>query len=241
MLRPLLSLLLALTLFASAAPGLSAQTADLPALPALDQVLAAVRAASPALRYADATVAKNEAQLGRVRRAWTDNLGLDFGGTAGTYGDDLVDRLAVGATVGVRVRVSLYDALGRRYEARQAAAELAQAQARRAEADEELDLVAVALYRKTELAYRLVGIRSGGLESARTHRAMAEAEFVQGDVSVGELARVDQIAAEAAAAYETARADYLTAYGQLDRLCGGTLAALSTLATASSTVAGTDR
>ena len=38
---------------------------------------------------------------------------------------------------------------------------------------------------------------------------------------IGELARVDQIAAEAQAAFETARTDYLTAYGQLDRLCGG--------------------
>lgn len=219
-------LLLALALAALLAPAALAQPdAGLPALPALETVLDAVHRQSPAIRYAAATVAKNEAQLARTRRAWTDNLGVNVGATAGTYGNELVDQLAVGATVGVNVRFSLYDLVGRRHEADQAAAELAQARARQAEADEELDLVVIALYRKTELAYRLVGVRSGGMESARTHRAMAEAEFVQGDVAVGELARVDQIAAEAQAAYETARTDYLTAFGQLDRLTGGALVA----------------
>ena len=38
--------------------------------------------------------------------------------------------------------------------------------------------------------------------------------------------------AEAQAAFETARTDYLTAYGQLDRLCGGTLSALTAQAAA---------
>ena len=232
-------LLLAALAVALGAP-LGAQPADLPALPTLDAVLDAVRHQSPAIRYADATVAKNEAQLDRTRRAWTDNLGVNVGATAGSYGNALIDELAVGTTVGVSVRLSLYDVLGRRHEARQAEAELAQAVARRAEADEELDLVVIALYRKTELAWRLVGVRSGGMESARTHRAMAEAEFVQGDVAVGELARVDQIAAEAQAAYETARTDYLTAYGQLDRLCGGVLSALTAQAsTATGDVAST--
>lgn len=218
-----------LLLLAALAASAQAQTSvgPLPPLPPLDAVLGAVHGASPALRYADATVAKNEAQLDRTRRAWTDNLGVNVGATAGSYGNALLDELSMGATVGVSVRLSLYDVVGRRHEARQAEAELAQAVARRAEADEELDLVVIALYRKTELAYRLVGVRSAGLESARTHRAMAEAEFVQGDVAVGELARVDQIAAEATAAYETARTDYLTAYGQLDRLAGGALAALT--------------
>ena len=225
-------LLLALATLAATA---SAQPGDLPALPTLDVVLDAVRGQSPSIRYANATVAKNEAQLDRTRRAWTDNLGVNVGATAGSYGNALVDQLSVGTTVGVSVRLSLYDVVGRRYEARQAEAELAQAVARRAEVHEELDLVVIALYRKTELAYRLVGVRSGGMESARTHRAMAEAEFVQGDVAVGELARVDQIAAVAQAAYETARADYLTAYGQLDRLCGG---ALSQLTAQASTAAG---
>ena len=198
-------------------------------------MLDAVHRQSPALRYADATVAKSEAYLDRTRRAWTDNVGVNVGATAGTFGSALVDELAIGTTVGVSLRVSLYDLVGRRHERRQAEAELAQATARRAEADEELDLVVIALYRKTELTYRLVSVRSGGMESARTHRAMAEAEFRQGDVAVGELARVDQIAAEASASYETARADYLTAYSQLDRLCGGALSTLA--ATASSEVA----
>ncbi|MEM1055221.1 MAG: TolC family protein [Bacteroidota bacterium] len=217
--------LLALAL-ACAAPA-TAQSGSLPTLPPLDAVLSAAHRQSPAIRYADATVAKNAAYLDRTRSAWTDNFGINVGATAGSYGNELVDQLAVGATVGVNVRVSLYDVLGRRHEARQAEAQLAQAEARRAEADEELDLVVIALYRKTELAYRLVGVRSGGMESARTHRLMAEAEFVQGDVAVGELARVDQIAAEAQAAYETARTDYLTAYGQLDRLAGGALSTLT--------------
>lgn len=224
-----------LLLFALALPAAAphAQADDaLPALPTLDTVLDAVHRQSPSVRYAAATVAKNEAQLDRTRSAWTDNLGVNVGATAGTYGNDLVDQLSVGATVGVSVRLSLYDVLGRRHEARQAEAELAQSRARQAEADEELDLVVIALYRRTELAYRLVGVRSGSMESARTHRAMAEAEFVQGDVAVGELARVDQIAAEAQAAFETARTDYLTAYGQLDRLCGGTLSALTAQAAA---------
>ena len=231
----LLLVALAVPLRADAQPD-----AGLPSLPTLDAVLDAVHRQSPSIRYAAATVAKNEAQLDRTRRAWTDNIGVNVGATAGSYGNALVDELAVGTTVGVSVRVSLYDFLGRRHEARQAEAELAQAVARRAEADEELDLVVIALYRRTELAWRLVGVRSGGMESARTHRAMAEAEFVQGDVAVGELARVDQIAAEAQAAYETARTDYLTAYGQLDRLCGGALSQLTAQAsTATDDVAST--
>lgn len=209
--------------------------AALPALPPIEAVLDAVHLESPSLRYAAATVAKNEAQLGRTRRAWTDNLGINLGTTAGSYGNALVDELSVGTNVSVGVRFSLYDFVGRPHEARQAEAELAQAIARRAEADEELDLVVIGLYRKTELAYRLVEVRSGGMESARTHLAMAEAEFVQGDVAVGELARVDQIAAEARAAFETARTDYLTAYEQLDRLCGGTLSALTARALRPST------
>ena len=218
------------TLFLAAvlgAPAGAQPADDLPPLPTLDVVLDAVHRQSPAVRYAAATVAKNEAQLDRTRAAWTDHVGVNVGATAGSYGNALLDNLGLGATVGVSVRVSLYDLVGRRHEARQAEAELAQARARQAEADEELDLVVIALYRKTELAWRLVGVRSGGLESARTHRAMAAAEFVQGDAAVGEMARVDQIAAEATAAYETARTDYLTAYDQLDRLCGGTLATLT--------------
>jgi outer membrane protein TolC len=214
-----LPFLLALALVAPTA----AQPGPLPALPPLSLVIDRVAAHSPALAYAAATVEKNEAQLGRVRSAWTDNIGANIGATAGTFGSALADEVAIGTTVGFGVRVSLYDVLGRRHERRQAAAELAQAEARQAEAEEELALVVTALYRKTELAYRLVDVRSGGMESARAHRLMAEAEFGQGEVPVGELARVDQIAAEARAAYETARADYLSAHAQLDVLCGGCL------------------
>lgn len=226
----LLALALAVPLSTHAQADSDASYEALPILPALDDVLGAIRTQSPATRYAAATVAKNEAQLDRTRSAWTDNIGVNVGTTAGTYGNALIDDLSLGATIGVSVRVSLYDVVGRRHERRHAEAQLAQALARQAETDEELDLVAIALYRKTELTYRLVGVRSAGMESARTHRAMAEAEFVQGDVPVGELARVDQIAAEATAAYETARADYLTAYGQLDRLTGGALATLTAAA-----------
>lgn len=217
------SLLLSLALLWAAASGAQ----ELPVLPPLDAVLGAVRAQSPTLRYADATVAKNEAQLDRTRRAWSDNIGVNVGASAGTYGNAIVDQLSLGTTVGVSVRVSLYDFMGRKHEARQAEAELEQSRQRRAEADEELDLVIIALYRKTELAYRLVGVRSGGMESARTHLTMAESEFVQGDIPVSELARVDQIAAESEAAYETARTDYLTAYAQLEVFCGTPLATLA--------------
>lgn len=197
------------------------------ALPPLDRILEAVRVQSPRLRVQRALVEKNRALVARSKSSWSDQVTVGLTSTYGSYGNVLLDELNLGAQAGLSVRLSLFELIGRRHDTEVYRQELAmsEAQGDAVWLDEQAD--AITLYHQLLLADRLIAIRSGALESARVHEQMAERQFAQGDITVGEVSRVSEITSRAESDYEQARVEFLAAWTRLESLAGVPLASLA--------------
>ena len=197
------------------------------AIPPLDRILEAVRQRSPRLRSQQALVAKNRALVSRSKAAWSDQVTVGFTSTYGSYGNVLLDQLNLGAQAGLSVRLSLFELVGRRHDTQVYRQELAmsEAQGEAVWQDEQADVIT--LYHQLLLAERLIAVRSGSLESARVHQQMAERQFAQADIAIGEVARVLEITSKAESDYEQARVEFMAAWARLENLTGMPLAQLA--------------
>lgn len=192
-------------------------------LPPLDRILAYAVAHSPRLKQQDALVEQNRQQVGRVRLEWLDGITAGVSSTYGSYGNAVLDEIAVGVQGTVGVRLSVLDMIGGKSRRNLFRQELEVARQKREEVRVEEQSVVIDLYHRLELAGRLVSVHSGALQAAQVHEQMAETEFAQADIPVSELARVTEIASKAQAEYETARSSYLSLYAQLENLLGVSL------------------
>lgn len=190
------------------------------ALPPLDVVQTATLLHSPATEVQRALMRKNAALLARTRRAWTDRVALTAQTVRGSYGDATVDRVSTGTTIGVGVRLSIYDVVGRPTEVAAAREELAISTARRAEVEDGERLRTAVIWHRASLGYRLIGIRAEATQAAAAHLALAEREYRDHAIPLAELSRVQEIASKAVGDFEAARTEYATALAELDVLVG---------------------
>ncbi|MEM6335368.1 MAG: TolC family protein [Bacteroidota bacterium] len=196
-----------------------------PELPTLDQVMHRVLAHAPRLQMQQALVEKNRDLVRTTGLEWLDAVEVNLGSTYGADGTVVPGALVVdphraSLRAGVSLRVSLFDVFGR--SSRRGAFEHELDVARHAHANAEMEVrrEVVGRYEQLKLTRRLVEVRAEGWRAADLHRTMAETAFAQGDLPVSELARVTEIAARAHEAFETARTEYLIAFGQLNVMMG---------------------
>jgi len=222
----ILGLILQIGIPASAVAQTTSETDSLIVLPPLELVLAQSRAYAPHIEERRVIMRRNEQVVDRASKMWLSGISLGVQSTAGTYGNDTIDQISVGATAGAAIRFSLFDLFAQRDERKILRLELdaSRETIRQAEV-EEAELV-VGLYQLAENGQRQVSIRAESWRSAQIHLRMAELEFTNGNLSVSELARVSSIEANAHSTYLAAVSEFKSAYHQLEIRIGTSLSSL---------------
>lgn len=222
----ILVLFLQIGIPASAVAQTTSETDSLIVLPPLELVLAQSRAYAPHIEERRVILRKNEQLVDRASKLWLNGISLEVKSTGGTYGNDTIDQINVGATAGATIRFSLFDLFAQRDEKKMLRLELEASRETIRQAEvEEAELV-VALYQLAENGQRQVAIRAESWRSAQILHQMAELEFTNGNLSVAELARVSSIEANAHSTYLSAVSEFRSSYLQLEIRIGASLSSL---------------
>lgn len=204
----------------------TSETDSLIVLPPLEVVLAQSRAYAPHIEERRVILRKNEQLVDQASKRWLSGISLGVQSTAGTYGNDTIDQISLGATAGAAIRFSLFDLFAQRDERKILRLELDATRETIRQAEVEEGELIVGLYQLAENGQRQVAIRAESWRSAQIHRKMAEMEFTNGNLSVAELARVTSIEANAHSTYLAAVSEFRSSYRQLEIRIGTSLSSL---------------
>ncbi|HWB64160.1 MAG TPA: TolC family protein [Chitinophagales bacterium] len=189
-------------------------------LPPLDTLYAWAELLSPTLKGQDALIEKNTADAKRVKKILLDAVKLNAGIQYGNYGNPLITQLETGYSTGATVSFSLYQLFGYKNQVQVYNAEKKVSEFKRDELDMDLRKLITILYNNILAQRNILKIRSSADFAAYSHVKMAEKEFTEGSLEIGELSRVTEIYTKAQVDYELAVNDLKNYYMQLEQLVG---------------------
>jgi outer membrane protein TolC len=214
--------------FQSVAQGLSnaAQNAPLPTqqddlyLPVLDSLYQWAEETSFSMKIQDALIDKTGADTKRIKKQWLDAFKFSANLRGGSYGNAVVNQVETGYSFGPSVSFSLYELSSRKNLVAVYRAEEKVAVYKKEEVRFELRKWVAILYTNISSQKNILKIKSEALNAAYVHMKMAEKQFNQGAVELGELSRVEEIYAKAQTEQELTIQDLRNYYMQLEQLCG---------------------
>ena len=166
---------------------------DLLSIPPLDSLYKWAEQTSFIIKQQDALIEKTEADTRRVKKQWLSALQVSANIRGGTYGNAVVNQMETGYTYGPILTISLYDIVSHNDQVEIFKAEEKVAGFKREEIVFETNKVVAILYNSVQAQKKILKIKSESVNSAYIHVKMAEREFAQGSVEVGELSRVPEI------------------------------------------------
>jgi len=202
-------------------------------LPPLETLIDSAITNNPNVRFRDLQISVNENKLSADRSQWTRNLGIQSDIRYGTFNNfsmntaegqnpsnlaTQTNQFVYGA--GAYIKFPIYDIVNRRNQIDLAEFEVGQAQNMALVQRNEVRQSVVKQYNQVILTHRLLRNKSKYIESARVNMAMAEREFQNGVIPIGEYTRISEIVSRAEADFETARADFITSYMILEEIIG---------------------
>jgi outer membrane protein TolC len=182
-------------------------------LPPLDTLVEWAQKKSPLLKEQDALIEKTNADSKRVKKLLLDAFKVNANFQNGNYGNPVVNQLQTGYSTGVSMQFSLY-------QVQVYNAEKKVAQYKREEVDMDLRKLVTILYNNVMAQKNVLKIRSDANYAAFSHVKMAEKEFSEGSVEIGELSRVVEIYTKAQVDYELVINDLKNYYMELEQLVG---------------------
>ena len=200
-------------------PGTSDSAGILP-LPPLDTLILWAKQHSPLLHEQDALIAKNTADAHRMKKILLDAVKVNSGLQYGNYGDPTINKLSTGWQSGVSIQFSLYQLFGFKDMVKVYQGEKNVSAFKKDEVEMDITELVTQLYNNTQGQKAMLKIRSEGSYSAYSHMKMAEKEFNEGSIEVGELSRVTEIYTKAQADYAQCFNDLKNYYMQLQIVCG---------------------
>jgi outer membrane protein TolC len=189
-------------------------------LPPLDTLILWAKLHSPLVNEQDALIAKNTADAHRMKKILLDAVKLNSGFQYGNYGDPTVNKLSTGWQSGLSVQFSLYQLFGFKDMVKVYNSEKTVSMYKKDEVEMDIAQLVTQLYNNVHGQKAILKIRSEGNYSAYTHMKMAEKEFNEGSVEVGELSRVTEIYTKAQVDYEQCVNDLKNYYMQLQIIVG---------------------
>ena len=189
-------------------------------LPPLDTLIAWAQIHSPLLKQQEALIEKNTADTKRVKKLLWDAVKLNSGIQYGNYGDPTINKLSTGYSSGASIQFSLFQLLSYKNNVQVYNAEKKVSVFKREEVAQDVAQLVTLLYNNTQGQKAILKIRSEGSYSAFSHMKMAEKEFNEGSVEVGELSRVTEIYTKAQVDYAQCLNDLKNDYMQLEILIG---------------------
>lgn len=204
-------------------------------LPPLDTLKLIALENSPQVKFQEAVVRKNQAQIDFSKKLWQNNIVGSMNFSTGNQNLLLLDNtsdlqstsITNGYRAGVNVNIPLYEFSGRKSRIQLHREELSAARYKKEESELLLERQVEAEYYQLIAAQRILKIRADARESAAINEVMAEQQFQQGVIGIAELSRVKEITAKSQVEYEMAYATYFTRYHQFEALIGVSLQKLS--------------
>jgi len=128
--------------------------------------------------------------------------------------------LLTGYASGITISFSLYQLLGQKNNMQVFNAERKVSEYKKDEIEMDVEKLVTMLYNNAQAQKAILKIRSEGSYSAYTHMDMAEKEFKEGGIEVGELSRVTEIYTKALVDYQLAVNDLKNYYQELEITVG---------------------
>jgi outer membrane protein TolC len=185
------------------------------------------------LKYRNQEINAKESNLKSQQVSWTKNVGIQADTRYGTF-DNFSTNTSEGQTpsilatkssqfnygVGAFVKIPFYDLFNHKNQINIAKSELNQAESMAEAQREEITQMVIRQYNDLILKQRLLKIKSQNMESSKINMQMGETQFKSGVINLSDYVRISDIVSRAEADYESARADFITAYMVLEEIAG---------------------
>lgn len=185
---------------------------------------------NPGVKMNEALVKSGEAQVKYAKSEWLRDISFNFTNTYGnstlfyttneTPVETQTQNLNTGYRAGININIPLYEVFGRQHRVDIFRNELLAKDEQRKNTEMELVNRVIYQYNYAIAAHRMMMISSENMQAALTHLAMAEKEFSEGVIPIGESARITEFAAKAKMDFETAKREFFVWYMQLETLVG---------------------
>ncbi len=202
-------------------------------IPALDALIDSAIANSPYLKFRNAEIEVANYKFLNDRSQLLRNIGFSVEARYGRFsnysenyigpiststGGTLSDQFQYGA--GAYFKLPLYDLTNRKNTNKLAKKEIEQAINHRNELIHEITRDIIVQYNDLILRQKLLKIGSDNMLTSEMQLKMAEKQFMNGSLPLGEMARMMDINARAKMEYEQQKSAFLTAYGLLEIAVG---------------------
>lgn len=185
----------------------------------LDDIINAAIEYSPTLFYQDALIEKGKYQIELTKRLWQNNI-FGFGNYSGgdqriltgdVFNPDGVSTSSItnGYRLGLQVNIPLFEFIGRSSRIKVHEEEQKATVFKKEEMELEIKQMVIQEYFRLVGAFENLKIRSEGQEAIKTHYLVAEQEFKDGIIPIGELSRVTDVMSQSRAYYEQAKFEFL--------------------------------
>jgi outer membrane protein TolC len=200
-------------------------------LPPLQALIDSAISKNPTVKSREMEVKILEHKLKSERVKWSENVGFQTDVRYGTF-NNFSTNTAEGQTpnllatqtsqmnygVGAYIKMPLFDFLDYKHMIGAAKAEVEKAAHLTEEQKEVIRLLVIKQYQELILKQRLLKISSKFLETTKINMAMAEKEFQNNVIAVGEFTRLSGIYSSAEADFETAKIEFKTSLMVLEEI-----------------------
>jgi outer membrane protein TolC len=196
----------------------------------LDSILELAVSNSPSVKFQNDLIESAKSQLEFTKKLWTNNVVGFVNYSAGnqsivsadnqTPGALSTSNVTSGLRVGVQLNLPLYELVGRKSRIKIYKHDLNSTINKKDESIQELKKEVILQYYNLLYSSNLLTIRSESKQSTISEYAIAEKQFRDGIIDIGELSRLKTIEVNARADYEEAKRQFSTYYNQFEVLVG---------------------
>lgn len=195
-------------------------------VPPLDSLYKWAEAYSFQIKMQEALIEKSVADTKRVQKQWLNAFKLNANFRTGNYGNTTINQVETGYSYGPTLSFSIFEIASQNNLVDVYQAEEKVASMKRMEIIFELRKIVTILNNNIYAQKAILKIRSEAMNAAYVHMKMAEKEFNEGAISIGELSRVSEIYSKAQADLEFTLNDLKNYYMQLEQFCGKSFSTL---------------
>ena len=202
-------------------------------LPPLGNLIDSAVSHNPYVRFRDLQIIVNKCKYNADRSQWLRNVGVQTDIRRGTF-DNFSTNTSEGQNpsllatrssqtnygIGAYIKFPIYDFVNRKNQMNLSKTELEQAERMAEVQRDEVRQLVIRQYQELILNQKLIRNKSKYFETAKVSMAMAEKEFQNGVIPVGEYSRISEIVNRADDDFETARINFITSYLILEEIVG---------------------
>ena len=175
---------------------------------------------SPEVEFAESFIKAREYDVDLAKKDWWSTVRLGGQVNYGTFGNQVLDEVALGQQVNVNLLMPLSTWVGRSERIGKAEAFLDSEHANRESAGRLVETQVVALYNEILVVRRKLEIVGDGKESGTLIKESAEMRFREGELTLDQLNITMDFWVRQATLYEDLRAQFSNAYFALERVVG---------------------